>query len=104
MIDRLKVSGVLETYLIGDYQHEFNQEINGNCPMFFETVPMTLMRLWIRHPSLHLLHWLGLDKFYCAQEKAYPFAIGVPKRARRPSQTARPSLTKRSRESIAIGQ
>ena len=29
MIERLKVTGVLEEYLIGDYQHEFNEEISG---------------------------------------------------------------------------
>ena len=32
MIERLKVTGVYDKYLVGDYQYEFNEEIDG-CPV-----------------------------------------------------------------------
>jgi len=96
MIERLKVSGVLETYLIGDYQHEFNQEINGVPVRGFldclnkeyisdhkTTRSLNQFRYAVRDYGYDIQAYiycsvLGLDKFYwVAQEKAYPFAIGV---------------------------
>lgn len=96
MIDRLKVSGVLETYLIGDYQYEFNQEINGVPVRGFldclnkeyisdhkTTRSLNQFRYAVRDYGYDIQAYiyctvLGLDKFYwVAQEKAYPFAIGV---------------------------
>ena len=96
MIERLKVSGVLETYLIGDYQHEFNQEIDGVPVRGFldclnkeyisdhkTTRSLSSFRYAVRDYGYDIQAYiycsvLGLSKFYwVAQEKAYPFAIGV---------------------------
>lgn len=96
MIDRLKVSGVLEQYLIGDYQHEFNQEINGIPVRGFldclnkeyisdhkTTRSLSSFRYAVKDYGYDIQAYiyctvLGLDKFYwVAQEKAYPYAIGV---------------------------
>ena len=96
MIERLKVSGVLEQYLIGDYQYEFNQEIDGVPVRGFldclnkeyisdhkTTRSLNQFRYAVRDYGYAIQAYiyctvLGLDKFYwVAQEKAYPFAIGV---------------------------
>ena len=96
MIERLKVSGVLETYLIGNYQHEFNQEINGIPVRGFldclnkdyisdhkTTRSLSSFRYAVKDYGYDIQAYiycsvLGIDKFYwVAQEKAYPFAIGV---------------------------
>jgi hypothetical protein len=96
MIERLKVSGVLENYLIGDYQHEFNQEIEGVPVRGFldclnkeyisdhkTTRSLSSFRYAVKDYGYDIQAYiyctvLGLDKFYwVAQEKAYPYAIGV---------------------------
>ena len=96
MIDRLKVSGVLEQYLIGDYQHEFNQEIDGVPVRGFldclnrdyisdhkTTRSLSQFRYAVKDYGYDIQAYiyctvLGVDKFYwVAQEKAYPYAIGV---------------------------
>lgn len=96
MIERLKVSGVLEQYLIGDYQHEFNQEIDGVPVRGFldclnkeyisdhkTTRSLKQFRYAVKDYGYDIQAYiyctvLGIDKFYwVAQEKAYPFAIGV---------------------------
>jgi hypothetical protein len=96
MIERLKVSGVLENYLIGDYQHEFNQEIDGVPVRGFldclnkeyisdhkTTRSLNQFRYAVKDYGYDIQAYiyctvLGVDKFYwVAQEKAYPFAIGV---------------------------
>lgn len=96
MIDRLKVSGVMENYLIGDYQYEFNREIDGVPVRGFldclnkdyisdhkTTRSLSAFRYSVKDYGYDIQAYiytkvLGKDKFYwVAQEKAYPFAIGV---------------------------
>lgn len=98
MIERLKVTGVMENYLIGDYQYEFNQEIDGVPVRGFldclnldhgyisdhkTTRSLSSFRYAVRDYGYDIQAYiycavLGLDKFHwVAQEKAYPFAIGV---------------------------
>jgi len=96
MIERLKVSGVLETYLIGNYQHEFNEQINGVPVRGFldclnenyisdhkTTRGLKQFRYAVRDYGYDIQAYiyctvLGLDTFYwVAQEKSYPYAIGV---------------------------
>ncbi len=96
MIERLKVTGVMEEYLIGDYQHEFNKEISGVPVRGFldclnkdyisdhkTTRSLSAFRYAVRDYGYDIQAYiycsvLGLDKFYwVAQEKAYPYVIGV---------------------------
>ena len=96
MIERLKVTGVLQEYLIGDYQHEFNKEISGVPVRGFldclnkdyisdhkTTRSLSSFRYAVRDYGYDIQAYiycsvLGLDKFYwVAQEKTYPYVIGV---------------------------
>lgn len=96
MIQRLVVSGVRDEYLLGNYQHEFNQEIHGVPVRGFldclndnyisdhkTTRSLKQFRYAVKDYGYDIQAYiycsvLGLDKFYwVAQEKAYPFAIGV---------------------------
>lgn len=96
MIQRLVISGVRDEYLIGNYQHEFNQEIDGIPVRGFldclndnyisdhkTTRSLSSFRYAVRDYGYDIQAYiycsvLGLDKFYwVAQEKAYPYAIGV---------------------------
>ncbi len=96
MIDRLKKTGVLEEYLKGDYQYEFNEEVNG-VPVrgFLDCLNEGYISDSKTTQSLDKFRYnvfsfgydiqayiycevLGKEKFYwVAQEKAYPYAIGV---------------------------
>jgi hypothetical protein len=96
MIERLVVSGVRDEYLLGNYQHEFNQEIDGVPVRGFldclnedyisdhkTTRSLKQFRYAVKDYGYDIQAYiycsvLGLDKFYwVAQEKAYPYAIGV---------------------------
>ena len=96
MIERLKITGVYDKYLVGDYQHEFNEEING-CPvrgfldclgtdyvsdskstMSLDKFRYNVFSFGYDIQAYIYMEVLKKEKFYwVAQEKAYPFAIGV---------------------------
>ena len=96
MIDRLKVTGVLENYLVGDYQKEFNTEIDG-VPVrgFLDCLgsdyitdlksarTVSGFKYTVRDYGYDIQAYIymrvfGMDKFYwVAQEKSYPFLIAV---------------------------
>lgn len=96
MIQRLKDTGVLDAYLQGDYQHEFNTELDGipvrgflDClgKNYITDLKSARDLMKFRYDvrsfdydiQAHIYtQVLGIDTFYwVAQEKNYPYPIGV---------------------------
>ncbi len=98
MVDRLNECGIIEIYLSGDYQVEFNEEVNGIPFRGFldckgngfisdskTTRSMSVFRSDVKYLGYDIQAYLyckvfGYEDFYwVAQEKSYPYVPAVYK-------------------------